>query len=405
MSLQPRRHARLSLVAITLLLACATAFAQAEKVLHSFDGDDGNFPWAGVTIDAQGNLYGTTLTGGTSGAVGGTVFKMSPPVSGGAWSFEVIHDFDIYDDGYAPSDSPILDSAGNAYGTADYMVYELSPTNSGPWKESKLHSFDSYPMDGQSGLGLIFDPYGNLFGTTVYGGVYAHGTVFEMTAEPDGSWTERVIQSFDKANGDYPGGPVVMDTYGNLYGVTVYGGDYNGCESGCGLVYELSPNSDGTWTESVLHIFNPNVGDFIFPSGQLAFDSNGNLYGTASQGGPYGNGGIFELEKSAGYAEQILFGFGAYSTDGITPINGVVFDLSGNLYGVTVAGGDYSLGTAFKLTPATQGQWTETILHSFGSGLDGQQPRGASVDASGNVFGTTLYGGYHQRGIVFEITP
>src|ERR1019366_6634594 len=221
-------RAVLAIIAATLFVTSTWAAAQ-EQVLHSFgNGTDGNDPLGGLIFDASGNLYGTTLGGGTYG--GGTVF-------------------------------------------------ELTPAGGGSWTETVLHNFDSNGTDGFTPYaGLIFDSAGNLYGTTRWGGTYGGGTVFELTTAAGGGWTEQVLHSFDHnyTDGYYPQAGLIFDAAGNLYGTTSQGGTY----VYWGTVFELTPAAGGDWTETVLHNFNQNGTDGYYPEAGLIFDAAGNLYGT-----------------------------------------------------------------------------------------------------------------------------
>jgi uncharacterized repeat protein (TIGR03803 family) len=271
--------------------------------------------------------------------------------------------------------------------------------------ESVLHTFNNNGKDGVAPVaGLIFDASGNLYGTTLMGGAHNVGTVFELIPKAGGGWMPRVLHSFnnDGKDGYSPLAGLVSDSAGNLYGTTSQGGPKNG-----GVVFELSPNSGGGWTEKLLHAFNNNVPTFgSFPSASLIFDVSGNLYGTARYGGTHGSGAVFELmpNGSGGWTVKLLHSFNNLSGDGIQPEASLIFDGAGNLYGTTSSGG--SGGTVFELTPAAGGTWTETLLHDFGNGQDGYTPlAGVIRDAAGNLYGTTEFGGTLSFGIVFELTP
>jgi uncharacterized repeat protein (TIGR03803 family) len=196
---------------------------------------------------------------------------------------------------------------------------------------------------------------------------------------------------------------LILDQSGNLYGTTSFGGN-EACQPGCGTVFELSPNSDGTWTETVLHSFSGTDGDN--PSNSLLiFDKAGNIYGTTEGGGAHGHGAVFELNLSGGWSEAVLYSFCSASNcrDGQIPLAGVIFDESGNLYGETYAGGAYNDGTVFKLSPRSGGNWSETVLHSFG-GFDGLGPQGGLLfDKQGNLYGSTSSGGANSVGEVFKL--
>ena len=233
-----------------------------DKVLHSFgNGSDGRFPSSGLGLifDAAGNLYGTTSWGGTNFCdvlpyeSCGTVFELSP-TAGGSWTETVLYNFvQNGTDGYIPNSGLISDAAGNLYGTTEEggssdngTVYELSPNGHGGWTEKILYSFDGADGSAPFEAGVIFDEAGNLYGTTNYGGTGGHGTVFKLTPTQGGGWTEAVLHNFcsqnncTDGNGPYDG--VIFDAVGNLYGTTYTGGT-GACEPypGCGIVFELTP--------------------------------------------------------------------------------------------------------------------------------------------------------------------
>lgn len=274
--------------------------------------------------------------------------------------------------------------------------------------------------------GLIFDWAGNLYGTTTTGGTYGQGTVFQLSPSSSGGWTMTTLHSFGNgSDGQSPwGGALLMDTAGNLYGATLYGGTQLCNDSrpvGCGTVFKMVPNADGSWTEKVIHNFsgggvNGNGPNGYHPYGGLAMDAAGNLYGTTLYGGTYGSGGtidggtVFELSpsKNGNWKEELLWSFGG-GDDGNLPQCTPVFDKAGNLYGTTSSGGrPYDGGTVFELSPGSNG-WTETIIFNFdaaGNSATGEGPlAGVVFDAAGNLYGTTAYGGTFFRGNVFELTP
>ena len=258
-----------------------------EKVLHSFrDGRDGAEPWAGLLVDAAGNLYGTTVLGGAynegCNSYGcGTAFELSPSRDG-RWTERVIHSFrNNGKDGFAPAASLTMDQVGNLYGTASGgrcgcgIVFQLTPSKNGHWQERVIHSFDinggEFPT-----WNLTFDAAGNLYGTTVGGGAFGNGTVFRLVPSSNGKWKEELLRSFHRERIAYGG--VIIDAAGNLYAATWTGGSY-----GSGTVFELSPGANGKWTETTLHSFDGTDGSA--PTGSLIFDSAGNVYGTTQYGG------------------------------------------------------------------------------------------------------------------------
>jgi uncharacterized repeat protein (TIGR03803 family) len=361
---------------------CGTVFRLTpqgkETVLHNFGmltsalQVDGADPLGGVVFGPQGNLYGTTEEGGTSWIppfLGfGTVFELSP-----AGHDKILHSFvGRAKDGAYPYAGVVFDAQGNLYGTTNAggspscdlgcgTVFKLAPDGT----ETVLHDFAGAPNDGAGpGAALVFGPQGNLYGTTRGGGSTAGyclyvdlgcGTVFMIT--PDGQ--ETILYDFSSlADGASPGGPLVFDSQGNLYGVTIDGG--TGCDrgDGCGTVFKLAP--DGTKT--TLYNFTGGAdggGAYSGPGGGLIMDANGNLYGTTSGGGAYGGGVIFEITTTG--TETVLYSFCSQSScsDGAEPNGSLVFDAQGNLYGMTYTGGavcDFpyqgsTCGTVFKLTP------------------------------------------------------
>jgi uncharacterized repeat protein (TIGR03803 family) len=382
---------RSTLLAIfTLTLFAASAHAATEKVLHSFgNGKDGKTPSSNLILDKAGNLYGTTVYGGSgtckngNEAGCGTVFELEPK-SGGGWTYKVLYSFNASGkDGFYPNGSLTIDTAGNLYGAAGGgaygfgVVFELSPKTGGGWTEKVLYSFDLgtgayYPVGG-----LILDKAGNLYGTA-QGGTYGAS--------------------------------------GNLYGTTFMGGAY-----GLGTVFKLAPTKGGEWTESVLHSFDRNGSDGFYPYSSLIFDKAGDLFGTTNEGGAgtQGAGTVFELMHGT-WKERVLHTF-VENKDGTGPYAGVVLDASGNLYGTTSTGGNSGCydnsgcGTVFELTPKSGGSWTEKLVHVFtNNGKDGADPyAGVIVGATGDLYGTTVYGGtgackapgFTGCGTVFEIIP
>jgi len=415
----------LALSAITVPMASGQA---KEKILRSFNdnhGYNGIYPSSALILDAAGNLYGTTGQGGADrtacGSFGcGAVFELTPGANG-VWAEKVLASFDGKN-GQDPAASLIFDTAGNLYGTTNLggndaclygcgTVFELSPGGGGKWTRTLLHAFDG--KDGyQTYAPLIFDKAGNLYGTTLGGGAYGGVTVFELTRETSGQWTESVLHSFDPQSGDgfnpYVG--VVFDSGGNLYGTTVNGGAYNH-----GTVFELAPGANGQWNETVLHSFEYNNLDGFYPYGGLVFDPSGSLYGTGFDGGTYGYGAVFQMTPGTNnqWTEKLLYSFGSSQSDAELPMGNLIFDSAGNLYGTTTSGGlqksecwAYGCGTVFKLSPGMGGSWTEQVLHRFGAGHDGYDPGvGLAMDAGGNLYGTAPDGGVWGFGIVYEIIP
>jgi uncharacterized repeat protein (TIGR03803 family) len=404
-------------ILVSILLLGIRSNAQ-ENVIYHFkaNGIDGQAPHSSLIFDSAGNLYGTTYSGGTYDD--GTVFELSPK-PGGGWTEKILHSFSIEGSGGAyPAANLVLDSMGNLYGTTSWnsgVVFELSPTSGGEWKERVLHAFGT-GTDGNNtnSAGLIFDSAGNLYGTTVWGGTGecingpppppGCGTVFQLTPAAGGNWTERVIHSFqfDGVDGLYPIAGLSIDRAGNLYGTTSNGGVYN-----WGTVFEMTPEAGGGWSETAIHSFSENGEDGADPVAGLVLDAAGNLYGTTMQGGSETCvcGTVFQLKHEAGgvWIERVIHSFNQHE-DGGDPVAGLVVDAARNLYGTTPGGGPSGNGTVFQLSPGG----AEKLLTDFSNNeKDGVWPyAGLIFDTAGNLYGTTSSGGGNgatEPGTVFEI--
>ena len=407
----------LAIVSALMLVLGLPAQAQTFTVLHNFTGGvDGANPSAGLTLDAAGNLYGTASNGGNrdrcaSGC--GTVFRMAHRGSG--WVFAPLYDFTggsggTYD-GTTPRARVIKGANGTLYGTTTGgaggagTVFNLRPPPTFPhtpfdrWNITILHAFQG-GSDGEfpQGGDLVFDEAGSLYGTTGYGGSGNEGTAYKLTYS-HGEWTEKVIYAFQHG-GSLPFSGVIFDPAGNLYGTT-YGGGI-----GWGVVYELLPSGSG-WIENDLYIFQ-GWNDGNYPTGGLIFDLSGNLYGCTTIGGSRGGGTVFKLSPSGGnWTLTVLYSF---EPGGGGPASSLVMDAAGNLFGTTSGDGTHSYGNVFKLVPSGS-SWIYTDLHDFTGGLDGWNPiAGVTLDANGNLYGTAYYGGTGSScplgcGVVWEITP
>jgi len=385
-----------TLICSVILVAVVPAYAQTERVLHSFSSQhgDGEDPQAGLIFDRAGNLYGTTFGGGPFDW--GTVFEITS-----AGEENVLYAFGgKFPEGSHPNASLVFDKEGNLYGTTllggannGGTVFEL--TSAGV--EEVLYSFGSQSGDGMSPYaGLMFDKKGTLYGTTYGGGAYGSGTVFEITS----AGAEKVLYSFGSHLGDgshpyYAG--LVLGKAGKLYGTTYTGGAH-----GVGTVFEIT----SAGKEKVLYSFGGQPGDGWKPYAGVVFDKAGDLYGTTLLGGTYGAGTVFEITSSG--EEKVLYSFGSQSGDGDEPAASLVFDKAGNLYGTTSQGGVYGggaggYGTVFEIT--TGG--TEKVICEFGAQSgDGYYPFSGSVlDGQGNLYGTTSQGGAYGLGTVFEVSP
>lgn len=370
----------LALTCLHLALPSNLAAASSAKIIYTFAGGaDGAAPESDLIADAAGNLYGTTNGGGTG-------------------------------------------CGTNGCGT----VFELIRTKDG-WKHQVLYRFAGAPNDGATPTaGLVFDTAGNLYGTTSQGGSSCPysgcGTVFKLAPNSHGGWAESVLYAFTGTNGDGfdPNTDLVFDSQGNLYGTTLSGGQYitGNCGSnkfsGCGVVFRLTPNSHGTWTETVIHIFG-GAPDGGVPAA-LVLDSDRNIYGTTAYGGtgvcnlyggkngpPHGCGVLYKLTPSSGgWAEAALYNF--FHGRGLAkfPSGGLILEKPGRLLGTSSYGGDGD-GAFFQIEQPEKG-WEQTVLYRFYGNPDGTNPVGrVAMDPQGNLFGATFSGGTNGGGTVFEL--
>lgn len=409
-----RLFARVTPLVVMLWLAMCTSRAAAAaqyKVLHNFvyQNGDGFAPEATLVFDSSGNLYGTTIAGGTACEPPGcgVVFELSP--SNGSWNESLLNNFNG-NDGSSSVAPLVFDSHGNLYGSAksggsagNGTVFEPIPGGNGAWTEMVLHSFTGGSDGSQPLSGITLDTSGHLYGTASAGGLNGGGVAFSTGGGnlPGAS----VLHSFGGgADCSQPSGSLASDASGNLYGTTQAGGAYQ-----LGCVFELVRDPlSGDWTETVLYSFDGPDG--ANPYGGVIRDAAGNLYGTTYDGGADGVGTVFKLTNSNGsWSESVLHSFTTGTGDGGNPYSGLTFDPHGNLYGTTNSGGPGEHGTVFRLTPMPTGQWSETILYGFTGRLDGGWPVGGVVlDSAGNIYGTTDMGGtggIENGGVVFEITP
>ena len=318
-------------------------------------GSDGANPYAQVVIGPDGSLYGTTYLGGRGcDSYGcGTVFKLRPgPSATGSWTETVLYRFAGSPDGFSPNAAVVFDQAGNLYGTTINggtfgvgSVFKLTPSDGG-WTENVLYSFSngndgSYPTSS-----VIFDQIGNLYGTTTFGGgslgcLIGCGTIFQLTRSGS-DWTEKVLYRFQgRSDGGYVYAGLIFDGSGNLYGATGFLGSGNG-----GTVFELTP-SGGNWTFNLLYSFTGQGG----PYDSLLMDTAGNFYGTTGLDGLYQGGSVFRLTLSNGrWTETDLYSFTGFS-DGGQPFSGVILDANCNLYGTAVEAGAYGYGVVWEVTP------------------------------------------------------
>jgi uncharacterized repeat protein (TIGR03803 family) len=421
----------LAVVGLLPAFCFGSAPASTEKVLYSFaGGTDGANPVSDLTLDNAGNLYGTTTAGGTGTVCNGgcgTVFELKRTNNG--WTEQVLYSFTGGKDGGTPESGLIFDNSGTLYGTTESggmdnagAIFKLTPNSKGGWTESVIYSFTGLSDGFSPQTDLVFDAHGNLFGTTEWGGIQGSacgnngcGAVFELIPQSNGSWKEVTVYDFaGEPDGAWPSSPIVLDSLGNLFGMTKYGGtgkcNYTPFLPGCGIVYELAPNSSGGWTETVIHDLVRGGGFGTEPSSGLILEGTGDLLGTTSAGGD-GLGTVFELnhgQKGWGLAVSHRF-YG--NPDGIHPIGKLEINAEGAVFGATESGGAHKIGVVFELRRSKANSWKERILYSFtGSGFngDGSSPAGGVVsDSHGHLYGTTVEGGSGNCdcGTVFEVTP
>ena len=407
------------IVGLAWLLPPLTQAGGKFKVLHNFgSGNDARDPSGPPLLDGKGNFYGVTGAGpGMDG--NGVVYELTPQANGN-WGEVILHAFTGGGGGAYPWGSLVPDGSGNMYGTMKgYLsyavggVFELSP-GSGGWAYTVI--YDSY-----SGPGLLTDGLGDLYGSMGLGEKKA-GAGAELSPGSDG-WVYTQLYSFCSQQNCVDGydmpAPPIWDGKGNMFGTTAEGGNarspcYN--SSGCGVIFEMTPNDDGTWTYNVLHRFASSPTDGQRPFAGLVMDTAGNFYGSTAAGGRYGrrdggygNGTVFKFAFANGHwKETVLYDFPKHS-DGTNPGYQMAFDKEGDLYGVAAAGGlvdcgGYECGVVFKLSPQKNGKWKYSVVHKF-AGTDGGYPLGVIIDRKGNLFGTTQAFGKYYAGTAFEITP
>jgi uncharacterized repeat protein (TIGR03803 family) len=407
-----------SLLCALLGVAAAGIPASAQTLipLVSFNGSNGQYPSAALIADGSGNLFGTTENGGAY--KDGTVFEIPKTTSGYASTPVTLVSFN-YSDGAYPYAALIADGSGDLFGTTAYggasgvgTVFEIAKTT------TTTTGYASTPVplvsfNGSNGAipnaALIADGNGNLFGTTVEGGTSNYGTVFEIAKTTSGyASTPVTLVSFTGTDGAYTYAALIADGSGNLFGTTQEGG-----ASGYGTVFEIAKSTTTAtgYVSTPVTLVNFNYGNGAYSSATLIADGSGNLFGTTESGGASGDGTVFEIAKSTttatGYASTpitlVSFNYG----DGAVPYSSLIADGSGNLFGTTEYGGASGDGTVFeiaKTTTTTSGYAsTPATLVSFNYG-DGADPFGGLIaDGSGNLFGTTVEGGASGDGTVFEI--
>jgi uncharacterized repeat protein (TIGR03803 family) len=345
--------------------------ASNEKILHSFQGGaDGAYPMSDLVFDDENNLFGTTKEGGSAGS----------------------------------------NSCGQAgCGT----VFELVSVE-GVWQHKVIYSFNGYPSDGSTPeAGLVVDSAGNLYGTTTSGGKNLAGTVFKLSPNSQGGWTETVIHDFDNG-ASFPASDLVFDSSGNLYGTAQQGGPGQCAgNNGCGAVFELLPQSDGSWRGDIVYTFMGSP-DGAVPDSPPFIDPSGNLWGVTQFGGngacdpdgPLSNTGcgtLYELTRNSKgtWSENILYNFGQGPGYGLYPTGGFFFRSPDRVYVGSGRGGD-GYGTFMELRNSATKGWGQSPIHFFYGNPDGIGPVGRLVGDSKN-YGVTSFGGANGGGVLFEI--
>ena len=281
---------------------------------------------------------------------------------------------------------------GNAlYGTSYSNVFQMTRSGSN-WLYSNLAAL-SGPIEARA----VFGPDDHPYSTSVGG----NGIVFTLTPRVgpcrDAAcyWNVSVLHEFSSGtDGWWPTGDLIWDQQGNIYGTTIYGGTWNG-----GTVYELTPSANG-YTEQVIYSFAQGY-DGSNPTAGVIFNNKSELFGTTANGGPNGPGSVFKLTyvPGTGWTKQVLYGFHG-TDDGAFPYGGVIFDSAGNLYGTTTSGGS-GCGTFFELSPSGD-SWTFKLLYSFPGHCGSYAP--LRMDAAGNLYGTGNGGGIYGYGSVFKLS-
>ena len=387
------------MVCVVLLFCAAgiSANAQIFNSLASFDVTNGSGPYASLVQGFDGNLYGTTLGGGSNGY--GTIFQIS---SDGALT--ILHSFDT-SEGYTPQGALALANNGELYGTTyqggpsdDGTIFQIAPGG----ELTTLYSFCSQPgcVDGSRPYsGLIQAADGTYYGTTYFGGANYYGTVFRITSA--GSLT--TLYSFCSqqgcADGVYPAARLIQARNGNFYGTTAGGGSGS---NEPGTVFKISPEGNLT----TLYTFCAQLGcaDGTEPLAGLIQGTDGNFFGTTYMGGGAGDGTVFEITPGGHLTTLHSFCLDGNCLDGANPVAGLVQATNGILYGATQLRGTGHNGTIFEMTPGGN----LTTIYSFCAEpncADGSTPYSTPVQATdGILYGTTFIGGTSNEGTVYSLS-
>ena len=371
-------------VAIVLLIATTPpARAQVFTQFYNFSGADGAYPWDALVQSSDGNFYGNTFGGGSSGM--GTVFRVTPEAG-----LRTLHSFGGAD-GANPVGTVLAAADGSLYGTASYgganeagTIFRIAPDGT----FTKLHDFTG--ADGNDPeSGLVEDRRGNLYGTTALGGKYGSGSVFVFSARGRLKTLYNFCQESGCSDGAHPYASLLRTVTGDLFGTT-----YDGGSSAYGTIFKITPQGQF----STVHSFSGTDGSH--PVSGLIEGTDGNYYGTTISGF-YGAGTIFRITPSGTLTTLANLS----GSQGAKPYAPLVQASDGFFYGTTVAGGSHSYGSIYRVSSAG----TLTPLYDFcaqSDCTDGSYPEAAMIQgADGNLYGTTNGGGAYASGEIFRFSP
>jgi uncharacterized repeat protein (TIGR03803 family) len=399
-----------TLLCMLTMVTMQSTQAQTLNVLFAFTGGiDIEYPGSGVTLDRAGNLYGTTF--GLNN--GGGVYELMRRDS--SWIFKPLYNFQAQNyDGQGPDADVVFGPDGALYGTTflggyrcDFApsycgtVYSLRPSPGSFcgnafcfWNETHVYRFGLNRNDGYHPNGpLVFDSAGNIYGTTSAGGLYNWGTAFQLFRTQNG-WGEKIIDNLPRGLGE-PSSGLTFDAEGNLFGAAG--------QAGYDRIYELV-HTGQEWNEQTIYIFQGSNNGV--PTG-LIFDGAGNAYGATSGIADYQAGTVYQLtpQPDGTWRETVLH---VFDLNTYGPMSNLAMDAAGNLYGTTPGSpgnNDDKWGMVFELSPVN-GSWTFTQIYHFTNGADGAYPGGGvTLDSAGNLYGTCEGGGAYGKGTIWEITP
>ena len=376
--------------------------------LFSFTGADGQRPQSALIADAAGDLFGTTATGGADG--NGTVYEIVKTAAGYANAPTVLVSFTGADGAYLQG-SLTIDAAGDLFGTTNEgggasnagTVFEIQKTGAGyASAPTTLVTFTG--ADGQNPEGsLTVDAAGNLLGTTFSGGANGDGTVFEIAKTGSGyAAMPTTLVSFTGADGKNPQAALITDAAGDIFGTTALGG-----ADGDGTVFEIKKTRSGYASAPTILVSFTGGGAGSFPQSSLVADAAGDLFGMTQNGGQGAVGTVFEIKKTQhGYASAPTILVSFTGKNGKYPEGSLIIDAAGNLFGETITGGTHEGGVVFEIAKTGSGyaKAPTVLVNNFSLSLGAAPSGGLMADAAGNLFGTTQVGGSQNDGTVFEIT-